>query len=402
MKKIVQKLAQPFVVIPLMIACGIPTPAFSKQDIPALPATTATTSVSSVGFPASNAVALDLALSKAVTKAGVASMSAAISTGGELRWAGSYGWSDIARRELASPTTRYRTGSIAKPITGVAMMRLVDRGLLDLDAPLETSIDGLPDASRQITPRQLAAHVSGIRHYALLEILSSTVGLNRPKNYASVVDGLESFIGDRLRFEPGTDFLYSTWGYSLLSRKLELASRSPFPQLLNTLVFGPCGMQDTEVDRQAPMNGRATFYQAEEGRYSESSEMDTSNRIAGGGLVSTPSDLVRFAICTAKDGYLSQSARTTMWTPVKLADGRPNPQNYAMGWRIDTSTRMFGKDKPTAIIHHGGQQDGGAGFLVIAPTLNIAVAVMTNSGTDSARQAVQDAAYELARQITER
>jgi serine beta-lactamase-like protein LACTB len=127
--------------------------------------------------------------------------------------------------------------------------------------------------------------------------------------------------------------------------------------------------------------------------------MDTSNRIAGGGLVSTPSDLVRLATCAEKDSFLSQAARKSMWTPVSLADGQPNEQNYALGWRIDTSTRMLGKDKPTAIIHHGGQQEGGASFLVIAPALGVSVAVMTNSGTSTARQAVQDTAYELVRQL---
>ena len=115
--------------------------------------------------------------------------------------------------------------------------------------------------------------------------------------------------------------------------------------------------------------------------------------------MSTPSDLVRLAMCAEKDSFLSKAARKTMWTPVILANGQTNEQNYALGWRIDTSTRLFGKDKPTAIIHHGGQQEGGASFLVIAPTLGVSVAVMTNSGTGAARQAVQDTAYELIRQL---
>ena len=59
----------------------------------------------------------------------------------------------------------------------------------------------------------------------------------------------------------------------------------------------------------------------------------------------------------------------------------------------------FGKDKPMAIIHHGGQQEGGASFLVIAPAIGVSVAVMTNSGTSAARQAVQNTAYELVRQL---
>ena len=399
MKKL-RKFAQLLFAIAPAVVFSYSTHAFSEKPIPAVPAATASASMSSTGFSASHAAVLDAALRTAVLEAGVVSMSAAIATQGELRWAGSYGWADIESRALASPSTRYRTGSVAKPITGVAMMRLVDRGLLELDTPLGTSIAGLSEEYRQITPRQLAAHVSGIRHYALSEILSSSIGFSGPKHYASVSEGLDSFIGDRLRFAPGTKFLYSTWGYSLLSRKLELAAGSSFPQLLQTFVFEPCAMQDTAVDGIAPMKARASFYQAESGSYSLAAPMDTSNRIAGGGLVSTPSDLVRLAMCAEKDSFLSQAARKTMWTPVNLADGQANEQNYALGWRIDTSTRMFGKDKPTAVIHHGGQQEGGASFLVIAPDLGVSVAVMTNSGTNAARQAVQETAYELVRQLT--
>ncbi|MBC7619622.1 MAG: serine hydrolase [Candidatus Saccharibacteria bacterium] len=113
--------------------------------------------------------------------------------------------------------------------------------------------------------------------------------------------------------------------------------------------------------------------------------------------VTLPESAVTFT--GIRNSFLSQAARKTMWTPVLLADGQANEQNYALGWRIDTSTRMFGKDKPTAIIHHGGQQEGGASFLVIAPALGVSVAVMTNSGTGAARQAVQDTAYELVRQL---
>jgi len=398
MKKL-RQFARLLCAIAPMVAFTNPTYAFSKKPIPPVPAATVSTSTTSPGFAASSAAALDQALRNAVLNKGMVSMSAAIATEGELKWAGSFGWADIEGGALASPSTRYRTGSVAKPITAIAMMRLVDRGQLELDTPLGGSIAGLSEEYRSITPRQLASHVSGIRHYAFSEILSSSLGFKSPKHYDSVADGLNVFIGDRLRFAPGTKFLYSTWGYSLLSRKLELAANATFPQLLQTLVFEPCAMQDTAVDDIAPMKGRARFYQAEGGNYSPADPIDTSNRIAGGGLVSTPADLVRLAICAEKDRFLSPAARKTMWTPVNLADGQANEQNYALGWRIDKSIRLFGKDRPTTIIHHGGQQEGGASFLAIVPSLGVSVAVMSNSGTDAARQAVQDTAYELVRQL---
>ena len=78
-----------------------------------------------------------------------------------------------------------------------------------------------------------------------------------------------------------------------------------------------------------------------------------------------------------------------------------NPENYAIGWRIDTSTRLFGENHPTQIFHHGGAQQGAAAFFMLLPEYGISVAVMSNSGASTARLEVQEAAYALARKVVE-
>lgn len=329
--------------------------------------------------------------------AGLPSISAAVATPGGVAWAGSYGWAEIDPPTPANPDDRYRTGSMAKSITAVAMMRLVEQGRLDLDTPLGSSIAGLPEATRAVTPRQLASHTAGIRHYTLAEGALGTLGITRPRHYASVQDGLQVFLADPLRFPPGTGFLYSTYGYSLLSRRLEVAAGRPFGEVLSEQVFTPCGMTSTEIDSTGAPGHRASFYRTGRGSYQPAKPVDSSNRIAGGGLISTPTDLARFGMCVFDGGLVSDASKTAMWTPVVLPGGQPNPQNYGLGWRSDLSVRLFGKERPTPILHHGGQQEGGAGFLLIVPSLRLSVSVMTNTGTDEAREAAQEAAYALVR-----
>lgn len=373
-----------------------------RQPIPPVPAETDDV-LASYTLPAARAAALISALRASREQAGLASLSAAISYDGALQWAGATGWADIEGGLPATVTSRYRTGSVAKPLTATALLRMVDAGLLGLDDPLSQHVDGLPAALQPLTAKLLASHRAGVRHYSRMpswwmgwhEAFSRTA-------YPSVAAGLAVFIDDDLRFAPGTDFHYTTFGYSLLARLMEAAAGEPFERVLQQQLFDPVGMRDTAVDRAGPMPARVAFYQAGAGRYTAAYPIDSSAKIAGGGMVSSPSDLVRLGQALLGDDLVSAAGKQALFTPLALADGRMNPENYALGWRIDRSVRLLGPDRPVPIIHHGGIQPGGAAFLMLLPEHAITVAVMTNSGTQAAREDVQEAAYVLARQLIER
>ena len=329
--------------------------------------------------------------------AGLPSMSAAIAWDGQLQWAGATGFADIEAGQPATPRSRYRTGSVSKPITAVAMMRLAQAGKLDLDAPLSTYVDGLPAPTQPLTASLLASHRGGIRHYGIPAWWMGWHESHSKKQYDTVAAGLPMFVDDPLRFEPGAGFRYSTFGYSLLSRQLEGAAGEDFPALLERWVFQPAGMTDTGVDTAAPMPGRVAFYEAQDGRYTRSYPINSSYKIAGGGMVTTPTDLVRLGVALLGEDLLAAPAKQDMWTPRALADGTMNPENYALGWRVDQSVRLLGEDRPVPIVHHGGTQPGAAAFFVILPEHGIVVAAMSNSGKASARAQAQESAYALAR-----
>ena len=364
--------------------------------IPAVPA--AVDPMDTAGLPPALASDFAAAVAAGRSRAGLPSVSAAIAWGGDVRWAGVSGFADIERGVAATTASRYRTGSLAKPITAVAMMRLAETDALDLDAPLSDVLPDLPAHIAPLTARQLASHQAGIRHYSRVPQWWMGWHENYSRRpYASVAEGLSMFVDDPLRFAPGTGFQYSTFGYSLLARALESASGDDFRSLLRDSVFDPAGMTGTAVDAPGPMAGRVAFYQAQDGRYTPAWPIDSSYKIAGGGLVSTPTDLVRFGTAVLDGPLLSAPARDAMTTRQPLADGSMNPENYALGWRIDESVRLLGPDRPVTLWHHGGAQPGAAAFLMVLPRHGLVVAAMSNSGSGRAREEVQETAYALAR-----
>ncbi len=331
---------------------------------------------------------------------GLPSLSAAIAFDGKLQWAAATGFADIENQRPATVQSSYRTGSVAKSITAVALMRLIDAGKVSLDAPISQYVPDLPAHLQPLTAGLLASHRAGIRHYSMIPHWWMGWHENySTNNYPSVADGLSLFVDDALRFKPGTGFRYSTFGYSLLARLMEGASGHPFAQLLDVSVFQPAGMTATAVDTPNAVPDRVAFYQAEGGRYTPSYPINSSYKIAGGGLISTPSDLVRLGALLLGDGFVSAAGKKAMWTPLALADGSMNPENYAIGWRVDTSTRMLGDTNPVQIFHHGGAQQGAAAFIMLVPKYGIAVAAMSNSGSRSARVEVQEATYALVRRV---
>ena len=335
-------------------------------------------------------------------KAGLPSMSAAIAFDGNLQWAAATGFANIENNEYATVRSRYRTGSVAKPLTAVALLRLVDAGKIELNKTISNYLTGLPVALQPLTANQLGSHRAGVRHYS--RIPQWWMGWHEnysTHEYPNVADGLAMFVDDDLRFEPGAGFQYSTFGYSLLARIMEGASGKSFTALLDESVFRPSGMMDTAVDISMLMTGRVAFYEAGNGRYTPSYPINSSYKIAGGGLVSTPSDLVRVGTALLGDDFVSAEAKKSLFTPLALANGSMNPENYAIGWRIDTSLRLLGEKHPTQIFHHGGTQQGAAAFLMLLPEYGISIAVMSNSGTGAARAEVQETAYALARHVVE-
>src|SRR5437764_7348790 len=135
-----------------------------------------------------------------------------------------------------TPKTKFRIGSTCKPLTAAGAAILYDQGILDLDAPIQRYVPAFPDKGYVITTRELLGHLGGIRTYSTQE--DNTLDRDA---YTSVSQSLKRFKDDPLAAEPGTKWLYSTYGYVLASAAMEKASGRDFLTFMHDKVFLPLG-----------------------------------------------------------------------------------------------------------------------------------------------------------------
>jgi CubicO group peptidase (beta-lactamase class C family) len=180
-----------------------------------------------------------------MSKDRIPAFSIGIAQDGKLIWSNGYGMADIENFVPAKATTAYRSASVGKTITATAVMQLAERGKLDLDAPVWQYCKAFPSKQWKLTSRHLLAHLGGIRHYggpnAEAELFST-------KLYKTVAELLDVFKNDPLAFEPGTDYLYSTYGYNTLGCVIEGASGMSYLEYLRKNIFRPSGMLNTRDD----------------------------------------------------------------------------------------------------------------------------------------------------------
>lgn len=317
---------------------------------------------------------------------GAPALSAAVSIDGKLVWAGVSGWADLETLKPATLDTAFRIGSTSKPLTATALARLVDAGLIDLDKPIGVYVAGLPNPDwTGLTPRQLVSHTAGIPDYIHNGDLRGVLDwLLERQQFPTLRDGLGMFDGSRLLFEPGTGFLYSSFDVNLLGVAMEEAAHEPYLDLMKDWVLRPLGLSRTQADHaDRPVADRAKFYRSTGSAARPWREVNHSYKWPSGGLLSTPSDLVRIGGAWFDPGFIRPETVRRFWTPQRLADGRLNPEHYALGWRANEQTLLRGPGWPVFNVHHGGVSDGAFSWLNLYPDHAFAIALTMNTQGDS-------------------
>jgi len=296
---------------------------------------------------------------------GIPGMAVAVGVDGEIVWSEGFGYADLENRVPVWPTTRFRIGSVSKPLTAAALAQLVEQGKLDLDAPVQKYLPSFPDKGHVITPRLLAGHLAGIRHYKGDEFLLA-------KRYSTVAESLAIFKEDPLLHPPGTKFAYSSYGWNLLSAVVEGASGQEFLRYMEENVFGRLGLRDTVADwNEKIILHRTRFYtRTKDGQLQNAPYVDNSYKWAGGGFLSTVEDLVRFGSAHLRPGFLKQQTIDVLWTSQKTTDGKET--GYGIGWNVSRDA------KGRRVVHHGGGSVGGTTALIIYPEAKVVIALITN------------------------
>ncbi|MDD9891809.1 MAG: serine hydrolase [Gammaproteobacteria bacterium] len=300
-------------------------------------------------------------------EAGAPGVSIAVGVDDELVWAEGFGFADVENAVPVTTQTKFRVGSVSKTMTSIALGILYEEGMIDLDMPIQQYVPGFPVKEKgTVTTRLLASHRAGIRHY-LPDMSDNYV----QEHYDDVIDALEIFADDPLLAVPGDEYSYSSHGYNLLSAVLQEASGVEFLTLMRERVFSPLKLIETVADHtDYIVTGRAAPYALRDGRLINAPFVDNSYKWAGGGFISTPSDLVKFGFGVFHSGILKEETIDLLLSPPLLPNGTVAEQNYGLGWMT------FSEEGPW--VGHTGGSVGGNTLFTMNPNEGVVVAVVCN------------------------
>ena len=296
-----------------------------------------------------------------------------VARGGKVLATRAYG---LASQELATANridSKFQLASVSKPITAAAVLRLVERGKIDLHAPLSAVLPDYPN-SEHMTVHQLLTHTSGVPNINQLPIYGE-LGLKR-RAAAEIVDAFKNAKPD---FQPGTKLAYSNSNYALLALIIEKVSGMPYGEFVEREIFRPLGMMDSghRGDDAAIISRMSQGYRAE-GRsgLSRPAWFDWTVKTGNGSLYSTAADLNRFVDGYFQDRLVGPELRKIATSPAQNLPQRvPGfewmSKEVGYGWMIDSH---LGRRR----VYHPGNSPGFNTAIAYYPDDKLTIVVLSN------------------------
>ncbi len=291
----------------------------------------------------------------------------ALMIGDSLVWSEGFGYSNLAEKKPVKEETKFRIASVSKSVTSVALGKIIDQNKIDLDKNIRDYFPAFPKKKYVITPRDLATSTSGIRHYTNKDPLYNDV------HYKEVSHSLEKFENDPLLFKPGTDYHYSSYGWVLLSAVMEKAANQSFFNLMEE-TWEELDMTNTSFDYpDKSIDYLSHFYVHDSKHKRKIAPFDNrSYMYAGGGYLSTATDLAKMGSGLINHTILSPEMTNELFTSHKLEDG--TEIHYGLGW--ETGQSRIG----TPIIYHSGSMSSTRSHLILYPEEKLTFVYLANTG----------------------
>lgn len=224
------------------------------------------------------------------------SVSVAVINNYEIEWAKAYG----SKEKGMDKNTLFQAASMSKSVFAVAVMILVERGILDLDEDINTYLTSWKVPSNgswqpKITLRQILSHTAGVTVHgfsgyningkipSIVQILNGEYPANSEPIKVNIIPGLQN--------------RYSGGGYIIAQQAVMDVLKKPFPEIMKELVFEPLGMKNSTYEQPLPNN---LISKAVKGYFEDGDMVDGGYHaypeMAAAGLWTTPSDLARFGL----------------------------------------------------------------------------------------------------------
>lgn len=322
--------------------------------------------------------------------------SLAVAKDGRLLYARGFGYADVEKKEVVQPDSLFRIASISKPVTSVAIFRLIEQGKLSLDDKVFDILKyepHLPNGGKvdprlkTITIRQLLQHTGGWDRDVSIDAMfypveiAYSLGVKPPANQEQVI---RFAMGWELDFDPGTQYAYSNLGYCLLGRVIEKLSGVSYEKHVQQQMLEPLHIKQMKMGKTL-LSGRAkneVRYYTRKNRMAlgvvGDALMKKVPRPYGawnleamdshGAWIASAVELVRFASAVdqpEQSKLLSQKSLDAMFAPPpapvsREENGKLKDNYYGCGWSVRPAGEQ-GKFN----CWHTGSLDGTSTILVI-------------------------------------
>lgn len=327
---------------------------------------------------------------------GIPGAALAVARHGRLVYARGFGYADVDQRRPVQPDSIFRIASISKPITAVAILRLVEQRRCTLDdrictlLPHQPHVDdggGVDPRWQSVTIGHLLQHCGGWDRDVSIDPMFQSIAIADRLGVAAPAgpDDITRFmLGWPLDFEPGSRYAYSNFGYCVLGRVIEQIAGVPYELHVRSTLLQPLGIERMRLGKTLPEErcaGEVCYYMPRRETGLAVVGQPLARQVprpygtwyleamdAHGGWVGSAIDLVRFASRVAPgsaESLLASSSVAAMIARPPGAmgngdDGEPRPRYYGLGW----SVRPVGDDGRVNLWHMG-LLDGTSALLVI-------------------------------------
>ncbi len=340
----------------------------------------------------------DTGLQALFTQYHIPGAAVAVTRNGRLVYARGFGMADVGAGEAVQPDARFRIASISKPITAVAVMKLVEEGRLSLDAPAFAYLPDLPAPAGQtedarlasITIRHLLEHAGGWDRDATgydpmfdVRQIATAMGVPSPAPVEAIIRYMR---GRPLDFPPGARYAYSNFGYAVLGEIIERVTGESYESYVLG-VLAPAGITQMQLGRSLladRLPGEVRYYAANNATATsvfppyatvpwpyggfELEAMDAHGR-----WVTSAPDLLRFMEATdgrtGRPDVLTAQSIQTMTARPAVSTWNGTSYWYGLGWQANTNGHWW----------HDGSLPGTRTLLVRANYQGLAWTVLCNT-----------------------
>jgi CubicO group peptidase (beta-lactamase class C family) len=329
----------------------------------------------------------------AVMKAhGTPGLNIALARRGKVIWEAGFGYANLSAKRPMTPTTVFRSGSMGKTYVATAIMQLVDRGVLELDQPINRYLREFqvtnPLGDRPITVRDYLIHRTGLSANSANSQLDKPVALGEHLKRAYADSMHEHYNRTVVKLwgaKVGEKFQYSNLGMATLGYLIEVTNpeRLSFSDYVQRHIIDPLGMRSTRYPPiQDSAHVGADIWARMSTGYASLGSVNVPTPVIyfadypAGNVVSTPGEHIRLLLAYLNKGtyngnqLLKPETVALMISP--QADGFP-------GGKLGLTWMLFDEGKPTEAFGHGGaHMYGWHNDFKAYPKLDLAVAVATN------------------------